>query len=139
MKRRYAIAFLSASLALSACHERPDANTVVIDIESSPTNLDIRIGSDAQSEHIGGLIFDSIVRKDEHYDLQPAIATAWEWRDPTTLVLHIREGVHFHDGKLLDAADVAWSIESMHIGAIITAKRGNFASVDLVDVPDTHT
>lgn len=139
MKRRYAIAFLSASLALSACHERPAANTVVIDIESSPTNLDTRIGSDAQSEHIGGLIFDSIVRKDEHYNLQPAIATAWEWRDPTTLMLHIREGVHFHDGKLLDAADVAWSIESMHNGAIITAKSGNFASVDHVDVPDAHT
>ncbi|MGI4853730.1 MAG: ABC transporter substrate-binding protein [Janthinobacterium lividum] len=139
MKRRYASALLAGSLALSACHERPDRDTVVIDIESSPTNLDIRIGSDAQSEHIGGLIFDSIVRKDEHYNLQPAIATAWEWRDPTTLVLHIRDGVRFHDGKLLDATDVAWSIESMHNGTILTAKSGNFASVDHVDIPNSRT
>ncbi len=113
-----------------------DRDTVVIDIESSPTNLDIRIGSDAQAEHIGALIFDSVVRKDEHYNLQPAIATAWEWHDPKTLVLHIRGGVRFHDGKTLDATDVAWSIDSMHNGAIVTAKKDNFASVDHVEVVD---
>ena len=130
---------LLSSLAISACHSRPPSDTVVIDIESSPTNLDIRIGSDAQSEHIGALLFDSVVRKDEHYNLQPAIATAWEWRDPLTLVLHIREGVRFHDGRPLDAADVAWSIDSMHNGAITTAKSGSYSSVDHVDAPDPRT
>lgn len=130
---------LFGSLALSACRERPGADTVVIDIESSPTNLDIRIGADAQSEHLGALIFDSVVRKDEHYNLQPAIATAWEWRDPLTLVLHIRDGVRFHDGKPLDANDVAWSIDSMHNGAITTPKSGNYASVDHVETPDART
>ena len=138
--RQYVAAtLLTTSLALTACREQPDRNTVVIDIESSPTNLDIRIGSDAQAEHIGALIFDSIVRKDEHYNLKPALATAWTWRDPLTLVLHIREGVHFHDGKLLDAGDVAWSIDSMHNGAIVTSKSGNFDSVDHVEVFDLRT
>lgn len=138
-KRLCTAALLLPLLPLTACRQRPDRDTVVVDIENSPTNLDIRIGSDAQAEHIGALIFDSIVRKDEHYNLQPGIATAWEWRDPLTLVLHIRDGVHFHDGKLLDASDVAWSIDSMHNGAITTSKSGNYASVDHVDVPDTHT
>ncbi len=134
-----AAVLLSTTLGLSACRERPDPNTVVVDIESSPTNLDIRIGSDAQSEHIGALIFDSLVRKDEHYNLQPAIATAWEWRTPLTLVLHIREGVRFHDGKPLDATDVAWSINSMNNGAITTSKAGNYASVASTEVPDPRT
>ncbi len=125
---------------LAACHRaRPEAGTVVIDIESSPTNLDIRIGSDAQAEHIGALIFDSVVRKDEHYNLQPAIAERWEWPGPRTLVLHIRSGVRFHDGKPLEAADVAWSIESMHNGAIVTSKSGNFSSVDRAEAPDPRT
>ncbi len=139
MKRVCAALTLASSLALSACHQRPDRDIVVIDIESSPTNLDIRIGSDAQSEHIGALLFDSVVRKDEHYNLQPAIATEWEWLNPLTLVLHIRQGVYFHDGKLLDAEDVAWSIDSMHNGSIVTGKSGNFSSVDHVEVPDAHT
>ncbi len=140
MTRRWAAAILlTSTVGMSGCRERPDPNTVVIDIESSPTNLDIRIGSDAQSEHIGALIFDSLLRKDEHYNLQPAIATAWEWRDPLTLVLHIRDGVRFHDGKPLDASDVAWSIESMTNGAITTSKSGNYSSVDHVEVIDPRT
>ncbi len=130
---------LTALLPMVACQRPKDRDTVVVDIESSPTNLDIRIGSDAQAEHIGALIFDSVVRKDEHYHLQPAIATAWEWTDPRTLVLHIRDGVRFHDGKSLDANDVAWSIDSMHNGAIVTAKKDNFASVDHVEVADPRT
>jgi len=130
---------LASVCLLTACHQRPAADTVVIDIESSPTNLDIRIGSDAQAEHIGALIFDSIVRKDEHYNLQPNIATAWEWKNPLTLVLHIREGVRFHDGKLLNAEDVAYSIDAMHNGAIVTGKSGNFASVDHVEVAGPRT
>ena len=138
-KRLAAAMILIAPLALTACRERPDRNTVVIDIESSPTNLDIRIGSDGQAEHIGALIFDSIVRKDEHYNLQPALATSWTWRDPLTLILHIREGVRFHDGKPLGADDVAWSIDSMHNGAIVTSKSGNFDSVDHVEVVDPRT
>lgn len=138
-KPLYAATLLFSLLPLTACHQRPERDTVVVDIENSPTNLDIRIGSDAQAEHIGALLFDSIVRKDEHYNLQPDIATAWEWRDPLTLVLHIRDGVHFHDSKLLDASDVAWSIDSMHNGAITTSKSGNYASVDHVDVADSHT
>jgi peptide/nickel transport system substrate-binding protein len=138
-KRLIAAVAVCSSLALTACRERQDRNTVVIDLESSPTNLDIRIGSDAQAEHVGALIFDSVVREDEHYNLQPALATSWTWRDPLTLVLHIREGVRFHDGKLLDAADVAWSIDSMHNGAIVTSKSGNFDSVDHVEIIDAHT
>ena len=115
------------------------ADTVVVDIESSPTTLDIRIGSDAQAEHLGALIFDSLVRKDEHYNLQPWIAEGWEWPDPRTLMLHVRHGVRFHDGKPLEAADVAWSIDSMHNGAIATSKSGSFASVDHTEVPDAFT
>ena len=44
-------------------------------IESSPNNLDLRQGTDAQSERVGGVIFDALVKKDEHYNLQPWLAT----------------------------------------------------------------
>ena len=66
-------------------------------IESSPTSLDPRIGVDAQSEHIGSLIFDSLVHKDAHFNLQPWIATSWETPDPLTYRFHLRTDVHFHN------------------------------------------
>ena len=43
-------------LPLLSCSQAPDPNTLVMIIESSPTNLDPRVGIDAQSERIGELL-----------------------------------------------------------------------------------
>ena len=74
----------SILLPASGCTRKPDNNTVVVVIESSPTNLDPRVGIDAQSERIDELIFDSLVRRDEHFDLKPWLAESWEIPDPQT-------------------------------------------------------
>lgn len=116
-----------------------DPSSVVMIIESSPNNLDLRQGTDAQSERIGGLIFDALVRKDDHYNLRPWLATSWEQPDPLTWIFHLRDGVRFHDGRPLEAADVAWTIRSMIDGTLITAKGGAFASVSSIDTPDRLT
>ena len=55
-----------AARAASGCQlrRRGIPNTVVFLIESSPANLDPRIGTDAQSEHIDELLFDGLVARD---------------------------------------------------------------------------
>jgi peptide/nickel transport system substrate-binding protein len=108
-------------------------------IESSPTSLDPRIGVDGQSEHIASLIFDSLVHKNEHFNLEPWIATSWETPDPLTWRFHLRTGVHFHNGQPLTAADVKYTLDSMRNGTVITAKAGALAHVDHVDAPDAAT
>ena len=126
--------------ALSGCKSRvSNPRTVVMIIESSPNNLDLREGTDAQSERVGGVIFDALVKKDEHYNLEPWLATSWEQPDPLTLVIHLRDCVRFHDGRPLEAEDVAWTIRSMIDGTLITAKGGAFASVDRVEARDRLT
>jgi len=120
-------------LPLAACSRRgQDPQTLRFLIESSPNNLDLRQGTDAQSERVGGLIYDALVKKDAHFVLQPWLATSWERPDPLTWVFHIRSGVHFHDGKTLTAEDVAWSIKSMIDGTLITAKGGTLAAITSV-------
>jgi peptide/nickel transport system substrate-binding protein len=104
-------------------------------IESSPNNLDVRQGTDAQSERVGGLIYEALAKKDDHFNLVPWLATAWERPDPETWIFHLRPGVRFHDGKPLTAEDVAWSIESMTNGALVTAKGGAFRGIDQVNIP----
>src|SRR5437764_10081570 len=98
---------------LGSSRSRPDPKSITLLIEFSPANLDPRIGTDAQSERIDELIFDSLVRKDEHFNLQPWVAERWEIRDPLTYVFHLRKGVRFHDGRSLGARDVKWTIDSM--------------------------
>src|ERR1700742_1041883 len=112
---------------------REEARTLRFLIESSPNNLDLRQGTDAQSERVGGLIYDALVKKDVHFVLQPWLATSWERPDPLTWIFHIRNGVHFHDGKLLTADDVVWSIKSMIDGTLVTAKGGNLADITSVE------
>src|ERR1700710_2279204 len=116
-----------------------DANTLQFVIESSPNNLDLRQGTDAQSERVGATIYDALVRKDEHFNLQPWLARSWERPDALTWVFHLREGVRFHDGKPMGAEDVAWSMRSMMDGSLITAKGGALAAVASVEVRDPLT
>ena len=113
--------------------------SVVMIIESSPNNLDLRQGTDAQSERVGGLIFDALVKKDEHYELQPWLATSWEQPDASTWVFHLHDGVRFHDGRPLEAEDVAYTIRSLIDGSLASAKGGSFIAVDKVEVRDRLT
>ena len=143
---RMTILWVTASVLLAeitGCHGAVrDAGTVVVILESSPNNLDPRQGTDAQSERVGALIFDSLVKKDEHYNLVPWLATSWEQPDAKTWVFHLRDGVRFQDGRPLEAADAVWTIESLidpKLAGLISAKSGNFAAVQRAEVRDRLT
>jgi peptide/nickel transport system substrate-binding protein len=130
-------------LLMVGCRGRVDGpGAVVMIIESSPNNLDLRQGTDAQSERVGGQIFDALVKKDEHYELRPWLATSWEQPDALTWAFHLRDGVRFHDGRPLEAADVVYTIQSLIDGAVgdlVTAKSGSFAAVDRAEARDRLT
>jgi peptide/nickel transport system substrate-binding protein len=139
------VPWLSAALLLLAgCRSTPrDPATVVFLIDSSPANLDPRIGTDAQSEHIDELLFDGLVKRDPSFHFVPALADSWQQPDPLTIVFHLRNDVRFHDGSLLTSRDVLWTIRSMSDphspGAIITAKAASYASIDSMQAPDDRT
>ena len=143
VRKGWATRILAGSLlaiGVTGCESRHDnTRTLQFIIESSPNNLDLRQGTDAQSERVGATIYDALVRKDEHFNLQPWLATSWERPDALTWIFHLREGVRFHDGKPLGAEDVAWSMRSMMDGSLITAKGGALAAVERVEVRDPLT
>jgi peptide/nickel transport system substrate-binding protein len=135
---------LGSVLAMSGCHggAARERGTVVVVLESSPNNLDPRQGTDAQSERVGGLIFDALVKKDENYNLRPWLATSWEQPDALTWVFHLRDGVRFQDGRPLEAEDVVWTIESLiepKLAGLISAKSGAFLHVDRAEARDRLT
>jgi peptide/nickel transport system substrate-binding protein len=108
-------------------------------IESSPTNLDPRVGTDAQSERIGKLLFDALVHRDEHFNIQPWLAERWEIPDPLTYIFHLRRGVRFHNGQTLTSRDVKWTLDSIISGTIRTAKASSYRFVDRIEAPDDST
>ena len=68
---------------------------------------------DAQSERIDDLLFDSLVRRDEHFQLQPWLAESWETPDSLTYIFHLHHDVRFQNGQPLTARDVKWTFDSL--------------------------
>src|SRR5271166_2555043 len=130
---------VSVVIFLAGCAQKPDPNTLVMIIESSPINLDPRVGVDAQSQRIDELLFDPLVTRDSHFNLQPDFAERWEIADPLTYVFHLRQGARFHNGQPLTARDVKWTFHSLINGKIRSAKASTFASVSRIDTPDDYT
>src|SRR5215469_18379521 len=93
--------FLASFLLLSSCARGPDPNTLVMMIEFSPTNLDPRVGLDAQSEEIDGLLFDNLLTRDDRLNVKPGLVERWEIPEPKTYILHLHAGVEFCDGRPL--------------------------------------
>ncbi len=131
-------AMLGAMLTLS-CARRPAADTLVMIIESSPTNLDPRVGLDAFSERIDELIFDALLKRDEHFNVKPGLAESWEIPDPLTYVFHLHHGVRFHDGRSLTSRDVKWTFDSLLQGKIRSTKSAVYRYVDRIEAPDDFT
>ncbi len=133
-------ALLSALLLpLLSCSQPPDPNTLVMIIESSPTNLDPRVGIDGQSERIDELLFDALLTRDEHFNVQPGLAQRWEILDPLTYVFHLHRGVKFHNGQPLTSRDVKWTLDSLFEGKILSTKTSTYRYVDHIETPDELT
>ncbi len=134
-----ALCTLALLFSLLSCSQPPDRNTLVMIIESSPTNLDPRVGIDAQSERIDSLIFDDLLDRDEHLNVTPALAESWQIPDPLTYIFHIRLGVHFHDGRPLTSRDVKWAFDSLLQGKIRSTRAAAYRYVDHIEAPDETT
>src|SRR6266852_3677211 len=115
----------------------PDAISFLI--ETMPANLDPRIGTDAQSQHIDSLLFSGLLDRDAQMNLRGDLAESWESPDPLTYVFHLRRGVRFHNGRALTSADVKSTFDSILSGAIKTPKRGAFRTLAAVETPDAAT
>lgn len=130
---------LALGFSLLSCSTKPDPDTLVMLIESSPTNLDPRVGIDAQSERIDNLIFDDLLSRGDDLNVAPGLAERWDVPDPLTYVFHLHTGVKFHDGRPLTSRDVKWTFDSLLQGKIRSTKAAVYKYVDHIDAPDEAT
>jgi ABC-type transport system substrate-binding protein len=133
------LAALTLLASLLSCSRKSDPNTLVMVIESSPTNLDPRVGQDAYSERIDSLIFDDLLSRGQNLDVAPGLAERWEVPDPLTYIFHLHHGVQFHDGRPLTSRDVKWTFDSLLQGKIRSTKGATYRFVDHIEAPDDFT
>jgi ABC-type transport system substrate-binding protein len=116
-----------------------DSSSLTFLIESNPTNLDPRIASDANSAHIDGLLFSSLLERDAQMNLHGDLAESWEIPDPLTYIFHLRRDVRFSDGRPVTSADVKSTFDFIRDPANRSPKRGAFRLVTTIESPDSAT
>lgn len=97
----------------SAAEERSASDPVVVSITSTFPDLDPH----HTTSNVNYLVnFDNLYEGLVYLDgtssePRPGLATSWEQTDETTLTMHLREGVQFHDGTEFNAEAAAFSIK----------------------------
>lgn len=95
--------------------------------------------------HLWDFIGDSILNyAPQNGAPEPQLAESWEYANPTTLVLHIRKGVHWHNlppvnGRELTAEDVVWSMQRLSRPEATYPWRGRFERVAKIEATDKYT
>lgn len=111
---------------------------LVVALDSSPTHLDPRYATDANSAHISGLIFDGLTRVGADSRPEPHLAERWEALSDRAYVFHLRKNVTFHDGKPLTAEDVKFTYEWVLETKNRSPKRAELQALKSVDVLGPH-
>lgn len=137
----FSLSFFASSFFLASCNPSSDhrpPGSLVAGIESYPLQLDPRYATDANSVRIGNLIYNALLRPDEKGELRPELAESWRMLDEVTHVFDLRQGVTFHDGRRLTAADVKFTYESILDRANRSPKRGLLSVLRSIEQQGTH-
>ena len=106
------VVLVSLMILPLGCRRRSDA--FVIALGDNIRTID-PIGSpsvDAASERVRTLIFNTLVKKDEKFDYSGELASDIKRSDDgLTFTFTLRNGVKFHDGRVLNSADVKYTLD----------------------------
>ncbi|MBI4468769.1 MAG: ABC transporter substrate-binding protein [Acidobacteria bacterium] len=117
-----------------------DPATLILAIEGPPITFDPRGPTNAVTARIQQLIFNTLVQKDERFELVPDLADSWTSADDATrFTFELRRGVQFHDGRELTSADVVHTFSSLIAPEFDSPKRSAFARLERIVARGRYT
>ena len=97
----------------SSCR-RAGGDAFVMVLEASAKTLDPLRGTDAASERFRQLMFNTLMRKDEHFEYVGELAENVQTApDGLSVTFTLKDNVKFHDGKPLTSADVKYTFDKL--------------------------
>src|SRR3954447_20945884 len=124
---------LLASAALLAFTGAASAQSFRIALREDPDSLDPTTARTYVSRIVFAGLCDKLFDINEKLEIVPQLATGYEWTDPKTLVIKLRDGVLFQDGTKMDADAVKYSLER-HLKMPGSFRRSEINAMDHVDV-----
>ena len=128
-------------LVLGSCAKssKTPSDTLVIPFESMPATLDPRFSTDAYSQWMTSLLFQSLVRINRQLEPEPEAAAKIDMPDAQTYVFSLRPNLVFHNGKPIGAEDVEWSIKNYLDPAVGSPFMAAFKKIKTIKVLDQST
>ena len=135
---------LMLAVALSGCSgdkEEENSSQITIGIpQDLEESLDPHKMVAAGTQEVLFNLFEGLVKPDSDGNLLPAVASAYEEsEDGKVYTFTLREGVKFHDGSLVTAEDVKFSIDkcadTSNGGPLVAA----FSNIESVTIADAST
>lgn len=121
------------------CDRGPqDPFRLVVAVPSGPGTPSPNMAHDGPTVSVLNNVYETLVEVDANLVLRPGLAESWHTPDDTTWMFRLRTGVRCHDGRLLEAADVAQSLDHARVDPG-SARRGLLAGVRSIEAADRQT
>jgi peptide/nickel transport system substrate-binding protein len=123
--------------------KRGGAIKIAISDQTAKDSYDPQRNSSTLGLLSAGLMYDTLVHLDDHWNVTPMLAVDWSvGKGAKVYTYKLRKGVEFHSGKTFDAQDVAYTIKRMLKGGAELHGAGVFGPVldaSGIQVVDKHT
>jgi len=130
--------FLLAAICFLATVMPVASQTLHVSLRQDLDNLDPTLTTSYVARIVLAGLCDKLFDIDAKLNIVPQLATAYEWSDDRTLILHLRLGVTFHDGEPLDADAVKYSLQR-HLTLPGSFRKSEISSIDHIDILDPAT
>lgn len=122
----------AAALVIGAAGLAP-AQTLNFAYDADPVSLDPHEQLSGGTLQLSHMVFDPLVRWNKEHGFDARLAESWERVDETTMRFKLREGVKFHSGNEMTAADVVYTIERLKKSPDFKGIFSNWISATAVD------
>lgn len=117
MKKILMVFSMLTALFFTACGEKQATSggekIVTVGAGAKPKTLDPSMYNDIPGLAVSRQFYDTLFKREADGTIVGQLAESYEFTSPTELMVVLREGVKFHNGEVLTADDVLFSLERM--------------------------
>ncbi len=109
------------------------AKTLTMAYDADPVSMDLHEQLSGGTLQFSHMVCDPLLRWNQDLGFEPRLATRWQRRDDSTMRFFLRQGVKFHSGREMTAADVKFTFDRLKKSEDFKGVFSNFTAAEVVD------
>ena len=112
---------------------------LVIGFPGEPTTYDPHTRTGGPMSQMWPMVFDTLLWRKASGEIVGNVASSWKQVNPKLLELKIRKGIKFHNGEVLDAHAVKYSLDRIFEPKLKSRVKNFIRTIKNVEVVDDYT